>query len=32
MDLQSVKTAEEGALSNGYDAHKKLKGASGICW
>src|SRR3712207_2669049 len=26
MDSQSVKTAEEGARSNGYDAHKSVKG------
>jgi putative transposase len=26
MDSQSVKTAEEGARSNGYDAHKNIKG------
>jgi putative transposase len=26
MDSQSVKTAEEGARSNGYDAHKNVKG------
>jgi putative transposase len=26
MDSQSVKTTEEGARSNGYDAHKNLKG------
>ena len=26
MDSQSVKTTEEGARSNGYDAHKNVKG------
>ena len=26
MDSQSVKTTEEGAHSNGYDAHKNIKG------
>jgi transposase len=26
MDSQSVKTTEEGAQSNGYDAHKNIKG------
>ena len=26
MDSQSVKTSEEGAQSNGYDAHKNIKG------
>ena len=26
VDSQSVKTAEEGAASNGYDAHKNVKG------
>jgi putative transposase len=26
MDSQSVKTTEEGAASNGYDAHKNVKG------
>jgi putative transposase len=26
MDSQSVKTTEEGTLSNGYDAHKNVKG------
>src|SRR5215207_2470561 len=26
MDSQSVKTTEEGARSNGYDAHKNIKG------
>ena len=26
MDSQSVKTAEEGAQTNGYDAHKNVKG------
>ena len=26
MDSQSVKTSEEGARSNGYDAHKNIKG------
>lgn len=26
MDSQSVKTTEEGAMSNGYDAHKNVKG------
>jgi putative transposase len=26
MDFQSVKTTEEGARSNGYDAHKNVKG------
>src|SRR5215207_156889 len=26
MDSQSVKTTEEGALSNGHDAHKNIKG------
>jgi putative transposase len=33
MDSQSVKTAEEGARSNGYDAHKRTsRAASGTCW
>ena len=26
MDSQSIKTTEEGATSNGYDAHKNVKG------
>jgi hypothetical protein len=26
MDSQSVKTTEEGIRSNGYDAHKNVKG------
>jgi putative transposase len=26
MDSQSVKITEEGAQSNGYDAHKNIKG------
>lgn len=26
MDSQSIKTTEEGAVSNGYDAHKSFKG------
>ena|SRR5215210_7750347 len=26
MDSQSIKTTEEGARSNGYDAHKSIKG------
>ena len=26
IDSQSVKTTEEGARSNGYDAHKQIKG------
>ena len=29
MDSQSVKTTEEGASSNGYDAHKNIKGRKG---
>ena len=32
MDSQSVKSTEEGARSNCYDAHKNVKGASATCW